>query len=306
MISVGSLFSGIGGVELGLERSGGFRTVWFCESEPYCQAVLRKHWPGIPIYGDIKQTDWSTVERPDMLTGGFPCQDLSYAGKRAGIKEGNRSGLWKEYFKAIGALRPRIALIENVPGILNGGLNIVLADLAKIGYDAEWFSLRASDVGAPHRRERIFIIAHSSSIGLCEQENEQELGKERWSEFQFRKSRDKANVAYSEAFGCVYWGVKEQSAECWKYAFGDSSSSSADVAHAENSGTLWGEWAQANVERQIRGRRRDGIIQWGDTEPCVGRVADGVPSRVDRIKALGNAVVPQVAEVIGKAILEVV
>lgn len=159
MYSVGSLFSGIGGIELGFERTGGFETKWFVECDPYAQAVLRKHWPTIPCYNNIKQIDFRRFDKVDVLTGGFPCQDISLNGKRKGIT-GKRSGLWKEYARAIGEIRPRIAFIENVSNLSNLGLNEVLADLAEVGYDAEWFNIRASDFGAPHKRERLFIIAY--------------------------------------------------------------------------------------------------------------------------------------------------
>ena len=126
MITVGSLFSGIGGIDLGLERTGGFKTIWFSEIEPYCNAVLEKNFPGVPNIGDITKVDWNGVEKPDMLVGGFPCQDISVAGKQKGIKEGTRSGLWFEFAEAIRALRPRLILVENVPNLLNKGMEIVL------------------------------------------------------------------------------------------------------------------------------------------------------------------------------------
>jgi DNA (cytosine-5)-methyltransferase 1 len=159
MMNVGSLFSGIGGIELGFERAGNFRTAWFVENNPYCQAVLRKHWPGTPIYGDIKAVDWGSVEPIDILTGGFPCQDISIAGKKKGIT-GDRSGLWKEYLRAIRSLRPKYVVVENVARLLRSGIWVVLEDLAKEGYDAEWGVLRAQDFGAPHKRERCFVIAY--------------------------------------------------------------------------------------------------------------------------------------------------
>ena len=162
-MKVGSLFSGIGGIELGFERQG-FTTKWFVEKDAYAQAVLRKNFPNIPIYDDITTLDFSQVEKVDILTGGFPCQDISIAGKGVGIS-GERSGLWKYYAKAIRILRPKFALIENVSAITHRGLNVVLADLAEEGYDAEWFDLRASDFGALHRRERIFIIAYTNRGG---------------------------------------------------------------------------------------------------------------------------------------------
>ena len=156
-LRVGSLFSGTGGIELGLERAGGFETVWFVECDPHAQAFLRKYWPDATIYGDITEIDFASVPRIDVLTGGFPCQDISNAGKRVGIS-GSRSGLWKHYLRAISVLRPRIVFAENVAALTQRGLDTVLIDLAAIGYDAEYHCFPASAVGAPHRRDRIVII----------------------------------------------------------------------------------------------------------------------------------------------------
>ena len=150
--------------ELGFERTGCFRTRWFVEWDPYAQAVLRKRFPNTTVYADITTIDFSTVQKVDILTGGFPCQDISNAGKRIGIT-GGRSGLWKEYTRAIREIRPQYAVIENVAALVGRGLNVVLSDLAEIGYDSEWYNLSASAVGAPHRRERIFIIAYPNEQG---------------------------------------------------------------------------------------------------------------------------------------------
>ena len=148
-MKVGSLFAGIGGFDLGLERAG-FEIAWQVEIDPYCQRVLAKHWPDVPRYGDIRAIDWATVPRVDLLCGGFPCQDLSFAGKRAGI-DGERSGLWSEYVRAIRALRPRFILVENVPGLLtNKYMGRVLGDLAACGYGAEWEVFSACAIDAPH------------------------------------------------------------------------------------------------------------------------------------------------------------
>jgi len=266
--TVGSLFSGIGGLELGLERAG-MTVIWQVENDKYATRVLEKHWPKVKRYGDIKSIDWNNVERPDLICGGFPCQDISCAGKGVGIKKGTRSGLWKEFYKAIRALRPQYVLIENVAMLANRGLGIVLTDLAEAGYDAEWFTLSAADVGAPHRRERLFIVAHS--------DNRQRNGTEE----EIRTGRDASNGG------------------------------SPDVVNTEKPGL------QGLIATRIFGP--DGCLakcrsrcQWAedpaDTNPAsksyVGRVAHGVPSRVDRLKCLGNAVVPQVAEIIGRAIKE--
>ncbi|MFN3253754.1 DNA cytosine methyltransferase [Roseibium album] len=167
------LFSGIGGFSLGLERTGGFETVAFCEIEPWPQRVLRKHWPDIPLYEDVREVNSDRLAADgitgiDILTGGFPCQDLSAAGRRAGIG-GQRSGLWSEVHRLIGELGPLYAIMENVWNLLagpneqpGGWFGRVLADLAEVGYDAEWHCIPAAAVGADHHRERVWIIAYPS------------------------------------------------------------------------------------------------------------------------------------------------
>ncbi len=191
MLTVGSLFAGIGGFDLGFERAG-MRTLWFCEQDPFCQRVLAKHWPGVPIYDDVRalvaDADGRGLSEPDLcaqqpqraeavctsqglrsvpvpvpyvdvLCGGFPCQDLSVAGRGAGL-DGERSGLWSEYARLIRELRPRYVVVENVAALLSRGLGRVLGDLAACGYDAEWDCIPASAVGAPHRRDRVWLVAY--------------------------------------------------------------------------------------------------------------------------------------------------
>jgi DNA (cytosine-5)-methyltransferase 1 len=150
-LRIGSLFAGIGGFDLAA-RWMGWETAWYSEIDPYCCAVMAKHFPDALSLGDITKVDWSTVERPDLLCGGFPCQDISNAGKRAGI-DGERSGLWSEFARAIRELRPRYVVVENVAALLGRGMGRVLGDLAALGYDAEWTVLSAADVGgaAPPR-----------------------------------------------------------------------------------------------------------------------------------------------------------
>jgi DNA-cytosine methyltransferase len=198
VLTVGSLFSGIGGFDLGLERAG-MRTVWFCEQDEFCRRVLAKHWPGVPCHPDVRalvaDTDRKRLQTAailreaangldhgsdesvpggrvvpvsvpyvDVLCGGFPCQDLSYAGKGAGL-DGERSGLWSEYARLIRDLRPRYVIVENVSALLARGLGRVLGDLAACGYDAEWDCIPASAIGAPHRRDRVWLIAYPNGEG---------------------------------------------------------------------------------------------------------------------------------------------
>lgn len=237
-MKVGSLFSGIGGFDLGFERAG-FSIAWQVEIDEYATRVLTKHWPHVPKYGDIRAIDWATVAPVDVLCGGFPCQDLSCAGKRAGLREGTRSGLWFEYLRAIRALRPKYILVENVSGLLdNHALGRVLGDLAESGYDAEWQMLSACMYSAPHTRERVFIVAYPSSSII--------QGRLSWGEAaRFATPR---NMCENEA------------------------------------------WNTSNGETQVTS--------------SLLRISDGLPNRVDRLRGLGNAVVPQIVEALGKMILE--
>lgn len=176
MLKTLDLFSGIGGFSLGLERTGGFETVAFCEIEPFCRRVLSKHWPGVPIYEDVRELSADTLRRDgitdiDVICGGFPCQDISTAGKRSGIK-GARSGLWEEYRRIIGEVRPQFIIVENVASLLGLGMGTVLGDLSALRYDAVWDCIPASAVGAPHSRDRVWIVAHSTDtvrreVGRC-------------------------------------------------------------------------------------------------------------------------------------------
>ena len=234
LMRVLDLFSGIGGFSLGLERAG-MQTVAFCEIEPYPRAVLRKHWPNVPCYDDIRTLTADRLRADgivsDVICGGFPCQDISVAGGGAGINEDTRSGLWSEYARLVGEIRPKFIIVENVSALLGRGLDRVLRDLAQIGYDAEWHCIPASALGAPHRRDRIWIVAYPGSTGLERQ------------------------------------------------------------------------W---NISSRIEQELRDACDNRGWlSEPNVGRVANGVPSRSHRLKCLGNAVIPQIPEIIGRAIMSV-
>jgi DNA (cytosine-5)-methyltransferase 1 len=189
-VKIGSLFSGYGGLDLAVMNVTGAEVAWHCEWEDAPSKILDKHFLGVPNYKDVTKVDFTQVEPVDILTGGFPCQDLSLAGKRAGLKEGTRSGLWSEFARAIEELKPRLVVIENVRGLLSAtatnphleqcawcmgesgdgepplrALGAVLGDLADLGLDAKWTGVRAADAGAPHNRFRVFIIAYPKHDG---------------------------------------------------------------------------------------------------------------------------------------------
>ena len=261
------LFSGIGGFSLGLERAG-MQTVAFCEIEKYPQKVLRKHWPEVPIYEDVRELTAVRLAadgiKPNVICGGFPCQDISVAGKGAGLA-GERSGLWREYARLIGEIRPEYVIVENVSALLGRGLSTVLGYLTKIGYDAEWHCIPASYVGAPHRRDRIWIMAYTSNKG-----------------FSCTGVINKPSISF-----CFPCNSRSENAEFMAYA---------------NQPRLEGQRA---ISSRIESQLNDiGNYGWWNTEPTVGRVANGIPSRVDRLKGLGNAVVPQIPEIIGRAIID--
>lgn len=326
MITVGSLFSGIGGIELGLERTGGFKTIWNSEIDAYASAVLRKHWPNVPNLGDITKIDWSAVERPDLICGGFPCQDISSAGKGAGIKEGTRSGLWFEFARSIRELRPKYALVENVSMLSRRGLTRVLGDLAEIGYDAEWFTLRASDVGAPHRRERLFIIAYSASErfrGRLRSDGENEYWLQEhtenereilWSETEGRDDKREINTTSdvdNARSSTSASGINEN------YAKEKQDGNDTLVEHDRPINANYPTSNRLQGRSKISLRRFDEFKCWENTrritdiqgrsdipQPLLCRADYGLSRGMDRIKCLGNAVVPQVAQVIGETILE--
>lgn len=190
-MKLGSLFSGYGGLDLAVEEVFGAETAWFAEVEPAPAEVFSQHWPGVPNLGDVTRVNWSLVEPVDIIAGGSPCQDLSMAGARRGMTDGTRSNLWVEMREAIAVLRPRYVVWENVRGALSAtakseadsemehgqgllgdgsdrpdlrALGRVLGDLADLGFDAEWRGLRAADVGAPHGRFRVFVVAHARGV----------------------------------------------------------------------------------------------------------------------------------------------
>jgi DNA (cytosine-5)-methyltransferase 1 len=270
-VKVGSLFSGIGGLDLGLERAG-MTVIWQSEIDPYASRVLAKHWPDVPNLGDITKIDWSTVERPDLICGGYPCQPFSLAGRRQG--EDDPRHLWPLMRDAIRVLRPRWALLENVPGHLALGFGQVLGELAECGYDCEWDCIPAAAVGAPHLRYRVFVVAHAGRQG---------------------RRQDTGSTYGDEAADAGRTPLDNHVTN------GDGQGGgTGDVADADHSGRCK-QRRTSSVPTQLSAAQCRS--QWA-VEPNVGRVAHGVPSRVDRLRCLGNAVVPQVAEWIGHRIME--
>lgn len=166
-LTIGSLFSGIGGLELGLEWAGVGHTVWQVESDPWCRGVLAKHWPNVKRFNDVRTVGADSLEQVDVICGGFPCQGFSNAGKRAGLADA-RSGLWREYARIVGELRPPVVVIENVAALVTRGLDVVVSDLCAAGYHVEGRIIAASDVGAPHGRDRLFLVAHARHDRCCE------------------------------------------------------------------------------------------------------------------------------------------
>lgn len=272
-IRVLSLFAGIGGFDLGLERTGGFETVAFCEIDPFCRRVLAKNWPHVPCYTDVREltserlaADGITV---DAIVGGFPCQDLSVAGLRGGL-DAARSGLWSEYRRLVRELRPYVAVVENTTGLLSLGMGTVLGDLAALGMDAQWDCIPANRLGAPHERDRVWIVAYANEDGLQERVHVAGTG--------------------GEAPG------REQ-AWCAPHRVPASPEPANTDARQRPLGREAGRMGRVFQPVPWHGA-------WPITaEPVLGRGADGIPDRLDRIGALGNAVVPQIPELIGRAIL---
>ena len=297
----GSLFSGIGGLDLGLERAG-MECVWQVEIDEYATRVLAKHWPDVRRWDDIRTfiTDdygdqlrdesrrCSRASRPnstliasygeewnvDLICGGFPCQDISFAGKGAGLA-GKRSGLFYELIRVVRELGPKYVLLENVAALLPRGIDQILGTLASIGFDAEWHCIPAATFGAPHIRDRVFIIAYLPDT----LRSDCEPGAGRRG---IRESHPQLANSEGQRFGTGRTG---------------RTSASTEVRHTTSrvgAGVIGRKESTSRLERS----------GWWAAEPDVGRMAHGVPHRVDRLRGLGNAVVPQVAEWIGRQIME--
>lgn len=303
------LFSGIGGFALGAYWAGmRFDNHYFSEVDPWAVDLYQKRFPDAIPLGNIKGIDGKTLadtaeprpengqnrarrgaptlagelERPStdwILTGGFPCQDISFAGGGAGL-DGERSGLWYEMHRIIGELRPRYVIVENVAALFTRGIDAVLGSLAEIGYDAEWETIRASDMGAPHRRERVWIVAYPNEQGESERAGNAGEGRG-----ELAPDVPDANES----------GLEGRQVQC----------QCADKRVAR-SGGMGDTDGSPQVTFTEESRSRDSVSQpsgW-TTEPDVGRLAHGVPNRIHRLRGLGNAIVPQIAELIFRQIME--
>jgi len=262
------LFSGIGGFSLGLERTGGFETVAFCEIESYPQKLLAKRWPGVKIYDDIRQLTAGRLAGDgigvDVITAGFPCQDLSVCGVGQGF-EGKRSSLYREVIRIIGECKPRYAIFENVTGLLTGDrgrwFSQFLNDLARVGYDAQWSCIRASQLGARHLRDRVYILAYPGSQRLSRRDKKSgEINGEVGASERGKAGRETVSVSYG------------------------------------------GESPRIRMPEPVLSGRPGKL----ESEPFIHRRNDDVSGWSHQVKGLGNAVVPAVIELIGNAIMEVV
>lgn len=321
------IFSGIGGFSIGLEKAG-METLAFCEMEKYGKKLLNKYWPDVPVFPDVCELNSATfvehgLEVPNVIAGGFPCQDISCAGKQAGIG-GERSGLWKEFKRLIDELEPNYAIAENVANLRSNGLVTVLYDLWEIGYNAEWHCIPASAIGAPHRRDRIWIVAYPSRA------------RSEWSRRIRLSTKISKDVSNANGNGCKDIQSEttrkngDERQECFKVANIDRDVV-ATIGLPLFKGRLekneeWRELPTSKplIEPEVINAYRDneGFKQW-NVEPDIPRLANnklnpdwvewlmGFPSQwteggtyKQRLMGLGNAVVPQIPEIIGRAIMK--
>src|SRR5210317_339374 len=308
------LFSGIGGFSLALEKVG-FRTIAFCERDEYCRLLLQKHWKGVKIYNDIKKLEGKDIKEPvDILTGGFPCQPYSVAGKQKGTNDDRY--LWPEMFRVIKEVQPTFIIAENVRGLINIQDGVVFetvcSDLEGEGFEVQTFVIPAAGVGAPHKRDRVWIVGYSKHNGSLTSKIERGNNKindraEEGKNTTFkpeRTSRSRDDETMENSRRTLRQGSKlsqenanesgQEDANQFKRSGSTSKHNVADTkgVHVQR---------QQGRSRQEQSRRES----WWEFEPNVGRVANGIPGRVHRLKALGNSIVPQIAEEIGRAIWKV-
>jgi DNA (cytosine-5)-methyltransferase 1 len=282
------LFSGLGGFSLGLEATGGFETVAFCDIEKFSRKVLKKHWPNVKQYKDIKELTYEQIKEDtlapiDIVTGGYPCQPFSIAGSQRGEKDTRH--LWPDMFRIVKECKPTWVIGENVSGHIKLGLDTVLQDLESEGYSVRAFSISASSIGANHQRERVWIIAHSNL------ENTRQHGRRIESTWD------------TESIGSRASEETEWSSDSNKINGSSAGASIVGESSDTNSQGLQGRRSEQQL-RKDETERPTSWDSWWESEPSVGRVANGIPHRVDRLKGLGNSLVPAIPYAIGRAILE--
>ena len=313
-LTFGSLFSGIGGFERGLEACG-MRCKWQVEIDDYATKVLSKHWPDVPKFRDVREFpprpvspwlsgEWARFFKVDGICAGFPCQDISYAGTGAGLS-GARSGLFFEVIRVVQELRPKFIILENVAALLTRGLDRVLGTLAEIGYNAEWHCIPAAAIGAPHIRDRVFIIGYRTGVlGDSECPSTNAYATESRSRNSTGKSGEDVADSARQLLNWCRIGTKETGRG--KFANGCEDMADSDDARPQGVRTERQSAGWEDPDGYI-GSRRLGLrrnAEFWAVEPDVGRVAHGVSKRVDRLKCLGNAIVPQAAEVAGQIVVD--
>ena len=281
------LFSGLGGFSLGLEATGGFETVAFCDIEKFSRKVLKKHWPNVKQYKDIKELTYEQIKEDtlapiDIVTGGYPCQPFSIAGSQRGEKD--KRHLWPDMFRIVKECKPTWVIGENVSGHIKLGLDTVLQDLESEGYSVRAFSISASSVGANHQRERVWIIAHSNM------ENTRQHGRRIESTWD------------TESIGPRTSEETERSPNSDKVNGSSERASLVGESSYTNSQGLQGRRSEQQL-RENETERPTSWDSWWESEPSVGRVANGIPHRGDRLKGLGNSLVPAIPFIIGQSIL---
>jgi DNA (cytosine-5)-methyltransferase 1 len=327
-VNVLDLFSGIGGFSLGLEAAG-MRTVAFCEIEPYCQTILRERWPGVQVHEDVRKLDGFRYRGTvDLVCGGYPCQPFSMAGRRAGAEDERH--LWPEMLRVIRGCGPRWVVAENVAGHITLGFDEVASSLEAEGFAVWPFVLPACAVGAPHRRDRLWIVAHAKSQGKQRKAGDVSETNGR-PQREMSRQPDGAGYVANPQGACGIEPASETDTSATGGQSGDGFvSRSKAVADASR---LQPRRQKQRAERQRTGSRRQSVDAssgvsdstgcaqqrrgfsafpeflapqcsgWWESEPDVGRVAHGISHRVDRLRALGNAIVPQIAAIIGQAIM---
>jgi len=296
-VKIGSLFAGVGGFELGIERAiPNSETIWQVEQNPFCQSILSKHWPKAKIYNDVRDIKINNVDPVDVLLGGFPCQDISTAGKQKGVNDGEKSSLWWEMWRIIGDIRPRVVIMENVANIIRLGGSDVVGSLTQIGYDCEWTVISAQQFGAPHVRERWFCVAYSS--GQRHQTSQDQS---------IRFESQRQGIRSKSPSGAISKSIPNTHG-----AFaGELTQLSRRLEASQNpqNGTSFGSPFMSSDGDHSRG----GHWSRCKDKPILCGVDDGVSDWMDRttkrehnkrLQALGNAIVPQCSQWVGEQVLK--